>query len=1046
MAGKIFSITQEEKRRSKEKYQALFSGAKDIATRKTQLEAKALLALGRRLPGIPGEMQYIVEQVKSGENTSVRYHHAVPKFNFDLVYEQKRYQKDLLSEYYMLNRLMKPVYEMEDNVPVRSLEAVMAEKIKAVENSQEEDPVTFIRGWMEQNDQLISAQIKILLMQTLESYRMNRSQFSANRFHINEVSSYNFAQHLFLQEPEFITQAVNTAPGVNSDFLQRIYDAIYTIVCASPPTSVVISGGYSTQKVNYGDQIEEYDYSVWNVETSVMQEQVDRSVRTIVPDMNKGRFLTERLFEILLRTFFSDLYELELRITTESEGSAIVAFQEWFYDIYHTYGYRENDIVNSVDNVNLWNTGFEEVLVIFDRLYPGAILSNQIHPEGVGYNFLPYRGHSVAFGIQLNYRQEWKPLGIQLGETIRTIPLGPKQSKKISIKTSRSLKRSTSKESSLSHEINTEVSHAAKTSDEIVRESSSKFNLETDSSISATVSFVKAGFKLSTASESANSSKDTKSRLNETMQKTASRMKSDYKISVNTETSFSQDNEETTEISNPNDDIAVTYVYSKVLQQYELHTYLNDLKNVVFVPEPIPSTKDITAAWIKKYDWIIAKALLDESFSDDLTRITGNTEDSEDYVDLEHFKRNSNNAGNAINSYNSVTTGTVNDIFSPQSALYVQQLDKKHGIHIASRLYKKAEARLCQHIRDNILHYMRAIWLSEDKEQRMLRYARISVPTVWRFEYDHPAPAVHNITVPLPGRYKADCSPVSMKRLSEIINMDGPVGFVGNCQVFYLNSQTDLANVHEALASIKSRFARYAYDIIQKNDESRLTRIYPYVCQSRFAEAEYSISFDGTDWNIKEIHEDIVLPVQFNKQSSSIFFDGITVQFLEFPFRMEFHLKIRATQFLQDPEMGVIVLNNPLPSLGYEVLFWTQSLLRMIYENIPETVRFETYIPGSTWSDCSENDKHVFRLHYHAYLLESKSTTNLVVDTDNLMLNIMVDNNVILEDFKRMHRAIDVLKESEESDMRRLENTRRQKLIDENLLDDPEIEKVIQIK
>jgi hypothetical protein len=59
------------------------------------------------------------------------------------------------------------------------------------------------------------------------------------------------------------------------------------------------------------------------------------------------------------------------------------------------------------------------------------------------------------------------------------------------------------------------------------------------------------------------------------------------------------------------------------------------------------------------------------------------------------------------------------------------------------------------------------------------------------------------------------------------------------------------------------------------------------------------------------------------------------------------------------------------------------------------------------------------------------------------MLNVLVDNNVVLEDFKRMHRAIDVLKESEEVDKRLLENTRRKLLIDDNNLDDPEIEKVV---
>lgn len=55
-----------------------------------------------------------------------------------------------------------------------------------------------------------------------------------------------------------------------------------------------------------------------------------------------------------------------------------------------------------------------------------------------------------------------------------------------------------------------------------------------------------------------------------------------------------------------------------------------------------------------------------------------------------------------------------------------------------SRISVKKRNRLLQHLRDNILHYYRAIWNKEDPEQRLLRYKKenVMVPTVWKLVLD----------------------------------------------------------------------------------------------------------------------------------------------------------------------------------------------------------------------------------------------------------------------------------------------------------------------
>ena len=73
-----------------------------------------------------------------------------------------------------------------------------------------------------------------------------------------------------------------------------------------------------------------------------------------------------------------------------------------------------------------------------------------------------------------------------------------------------------------------------------------------------------------------------------------------------------------TEIQNPNEEIPLTYVYSKLQKQYEIHTQLSEIHNVIMIAEPIPKPWEITLDWIRRYDWILGRALLDESFRNTL--------------------------------------------------------------------------------------------------------------------------------------------------------------------------------------------------------------------------------------------------------------------------------------------------------------------------------------------------------------------------------------------------------------------------------------------
>jgi hypothetical protein len=94
------------------------------------------------------------------------------------------------------------------------------------------------------------------------------------------------------------------------------------------------------------------------------------------------------------------------------------------------------------------------------------------------------------------------------------------------------------------------------------------------------------------------------------------------------------------------------------------------------------------------------------------------------------------------------------------------------------------------------------------------------------------------------------------------------------------------------------------------------------------------------------------------------------------------------------------------------------------------------------WADLDGAAQAAVLGGYHRYLLLRDSGRLVTVDTANLVLELEASKGVALEPFKRLHRYIDVLKEEEERRRRALDNTRRDRLLADGRLGDPDIERV----
>lgn len=752
--------------------------------------------------------------------------------------------------------------------------------------------------------------------------------------------------------------------------------------------------------------------------------------------------LEELLYRLFVKYPATALYELQRKIQEGNGYEVLHAFREWLIVVVSKAFYAGDTVVQSCDNPELWKAAAKQIAEVLTDLYPNVKISNYINAEDTAYSFIPFDTSIVNFGLRLVYRQEWRTLGTQPGEIVRTIPLGPKQTEKISTKVLVNEKIVQTAETFTSLESDSESSNTTKDSTDIVKESANKFGFKTGTEGGGSWGAFSAKASMELSAETASSSKDTKSHLNESMVKTASKIRNESKVVVSVEKSSSEEYSSCSEIVNPNEEIAVTYVYSRLQRQYEIFTRLAEVNSVIFIPERVPAFSEINAEWLQRHAAIIAKALLDQSFVNDLALLVSEVEEAElDPGEQQFYLKAAEEAKDNLGKYTGLQ-GSLPDIFIGPQEAYQKQMDKNRVIQAKNKQYNKRKERLIEHIRRNILHYMRAIWEAEDTDQRMMRYAHIYAPTLWVPEYTQDE---------LEGaesgwfrcEYFPDLSEESMKPLTEIINPAGPLGYVGNYAVYNMRSDHDLSVLNHALATLRACYVRFAA-VVTPADEI----IEAFVLEPKGDKLCYALKYNAAQsprtkayWSAVEKGTGNQAAMKVDSGAKTIEFDGVLVRFTTWPKPgKEYEVTIYNTGELQDPELLQIRRQYPLPPKEAEQEFFSLEVLQDMAYHLPDIEVLLLEEKTDDWVMLSPQAQERIKKSYHQYLLKREYTRQFVLEINNLLLDMDIGKTPILEDFKRLQRAIDVMKELEEYNRRKVENERRILRLQNNQLSDPDIE------
>jgi hypothetical protein len=248
---------------------------------------------------------------------------------------------------------------------------------------------------------------------------------------------------------------------------------------------------------------------------------------------------------------------------------------------------------------------------------------------------------SVNFGILITYRQEWEPLGYQAGRLVKTLTLAPRETVRYSKKTVTHHKRSRREVENHLRTRRDETSSTTRSEQDIVRKATASTNFSMTSQDTVAMPGDVGGSATTTTTfqqAASKASEDTKKGFHEAVFKAAQEFKDENTTEVNTEDSVDVETTESGEITNPNDELALTCLFYELQRRYRVTEQIHRITPVVLVAQEVPRPDEIDEAWLMTYDWVLRRTLLDDSFLPALNYLCQNVVGDE--VALGELRRN----------------------------------------------------------------------------------------------------------------------------------------------------------------------------------------------------------------------------------------------------------------------------------------------------------------------------------------------------------------------------------------------------------------------
>ena len=650
---------------------------------------------------------------------------------------------------------------------------------------------------------------------------------------------------------------------------------------------------------------------------------------------------------------------------------------------------------------------FPELETLFNKL------SNMLKER---YSFDVFAPASINYGLLLNYRQKWHPQSYQVGSLVKTIPLGPGETRKYTTKTvvkkSRNAKelneslRSDKEDSSLTQRTDAEIFSAA--------------NQKTDFSANASGSF-KIGVYDVNASTHLNQnqgvdSRNTKRDQREAVIKSAQEYRDQHRLEVTTEESSEFEATSSSEIRNPNDELTVTYLFYELQRRYLVSEFLYRATPVILVANDVPAPHEIDEAWLLRHDWILKRVILDDSFLPALAYLGSEFAGQETALiilemEVQHQKNIVDQLSRQVllanRSLDAATVGMTN----AEAASLNDQRNQEYGAFVKS-FFDPLGLSKQGALDDGNSDRARIDFANEALQRAQAKVNDLN--SQMRTELTALQAAVDKYTAAATRHYAMEAQ-IDRLRLhvkdNIIYYMQAVWSHEPSDQRYFRLYDLDVpvfegsGTVTVKSASGPATTTASAKSVLAAADKSRTT-------------ANINLTKPTLSDTTKKLH-------QVADVDSLIGFKGNYMIFPLVDFNNYMAWYLMHDYIHLDPTAGLMVSDpDPLADTSPQDL---ETAMQAIYAQNPESfAKNETYF-----------EEIMLRL------LSDQAEQMVIVPSDQLYIEALPGTHPILEDFKLMHRVIDVKKAQAELRHAELENLRLAARLASGEFGDPDIDKVI---
>jgi hypothetical protein len=231
------------------------------------------------------------------------------------------------------------------------------------------------------------------------------------------------------------------------------------------------------------------------------------------------------------------------------------------------------------------------------------------------YRFDVFAPASINYGLLLNYRQHWQPQSYQVGNLVSTIPLAPQETRRYTTKTVIKRTRNVKEISDSLRSGKDESSDTWRVDAEIVDRAKNQTSFQTNASGSyGNDNLYKVSAGMQQGRDQAVESAQTKREFHESVVKSAQEYRNEHRMEISTEETSEDETTSFREIRNPNDELTVTYLFYELQRRYLVDESLFKATPVVLVANDVPAPHEVDQGWILRHDWILKRTILDDSY------------------------------------------------------------------------------------------------------------------------------------------------------------------------------------------------------------------------------------------------------------------------------------------------------------------------------------------------------------------------------------------------------------------------------------------------